>query len=179
MNNLIKISTELVLRKINLNDAESIFQLIDDNREHLSPWLPFVELTFSPSNTRIFIEQLDKAYSREIVFCMVVNGITTGLIGYKDIDKANKKLEIGYWIVREYEGRGIVSKSCREMINRAFGKMAMNRVQIKCGVGNHRSSNIPKKLGFAFEGIERAGEKHNSRFIDLEVYSVLKNEWKL
>lgn len=179
MNNFIKISPELVLRKIHLNDAESIFRLIDDNREHLSPWLPFVDLTFSPKNTQIFIEQLDKASSHEIVFCMVVDGITTGLIGYKDIDRNNKKLEIGYWIVREYEGRGIVSRSCREMINRAFSKMAMNRVQIKCGVGNHRSSNIPKKLGFVFEGIERAGEKHNSRYIDLEVYSLLKNEWKL
>jgi len=178
MTDFFKINTNLVLRKINMNDAEDIFHLIDANREHLSPWLPFVEMTFSPSNTKIFIEQLQEPSTHEIVFCMVVDGRTTGLIGYKDIDKINKKLEIGYWIIKEFEGKGIVTTSCRQMIDKAFAKMAMNRVQIKCGVGNYRSRNIPKRLGFIFEGIERAGERHNSRYIDLEVYSILKTEWK-
>jgi ribosomal-protein-serine acetyltransferase len=56
--------------------------------------------------------------------------------------------------------------------------MDMNRIQIKCGVGNSRSSNVPKRLGFHFEGIEQDGEKHKNRFIDLEVYSMLKRDWK-
>jgi ribosomal-protein-serine acetyltransferase len=178
MANIIKVSPEVVLRKIHPNDAEYIFLLIDTNREHLAPWLPFVEMTFSPSNTKTFIEQLNQPNSRELVFCMEINGTTTGLIGYKDIDKNNKKLEIGYWIIKEYEGRGIVTESCKELVNKAFAKMNMNRIQIKCGVGNHRSCNIPKRLGFAFEGVERAGERHNSRYLDLEVYSILKSEWK-
>jgi ribosomal-protein-serine acetyltransferase len=37
---------------------------------------------------------------------------------------------------------------------------------------------IPKRIGFKFEGIERCGEKHDNRFIDLEVYSLLRKEWK-
>ena len=53
----------------------------------------------------------------------------------------------------------------------------MNRIQIKCGVGNQKSSSVPKRLGFIFEGIERHGERHHFNFIDLEVYSLLKKEW--
>jgi len=63
------------------------------------------------------------------------------------------------------------------MVNLAFRNMDMNRVQIRCGVGNDKSSAIPRRLGFTFEGIERAGERHNHVYIDLEVYSLLKREW--
>jgi ribosomal-protein-serine acetyltransferase len=63
------------------------------------------------------------------------------------------------------------------MINLAFRNMEMNRVQIRCGVGNHKSSAIPKRLGFTYEGTERAGERHNRNYIDLEIFSLLKSEW--
>jgi len=46
--------------------------------------------------------------------------------------------------------------------------MDMNRVQIRCGVGNDKSSAIPRRLGFTFEGIERAGERHNHVYKPME-----------
>jgi ribosomal-protein-serine acetyltransferase len=53
----------------------------------------------------------------------------------------------------------------------------MNRVQIKCAIGNMPSNNIPKRLGFKFEGIERGGELLTGGvFTDLAVYSKLKND---
>lgn len=59
-----------------------------------------------------------------------------------------------------------------------FEGLELNRVQIKCAVGNTPSSNIPKRLGFQFEGIERAGELFTEgSFADIEVYSLLKNEY--
>jgi len=65
----------------------------------------------------------------------------------------------------------------RKLVEFAFRNMEMNRVQIRCGVGNHKSAAIPRRLGFTLEGIERAGERHDHSYIDLEVYSLLKKEW--
>lgn len=178
MIDIIKINKHLYLRRISHQDAEEVFDLIDKNRDHLGFWLPFVETTHTPENTHAFIEQLQKPYSREMVFTICHEGSITGLIGFKDIDRANRRLEIGYWISKANEGKGIVTDSCRSLMDQAFRKLDMNRIQIKCGVGNSRSSNVPKRLGFQFEGIERDGEKHKKRFIDLEVYSMLKREWK-
>lgn len=60
----------------------------------------------------------------------------------------------------------------------AFEELGLNRVQITCAVGNTPSSNIPKRLGFQFEGVERAGELFaNGEFVDIEVYSLLKDEY--
>lgn len=53
----------------------------------------------------------------------------------------------------------------------------MQRIQIRCAVGNVPSNAIPKRLGFRWEGIERAGELMISgEYANLNVYSILKNE---
>ena len=59
----------------------------------------------------------------------------------------------------------------------AFNEQGFNRIEIKCAVKNKSSSNIPKKLGFKFEGIERDGELLSENiYTDLEVYSKLKSD---
>lgn len=178
MIDLIKINAATELTRISMHDADDIFRLIDQNRDKLRQWLPFVDATHTAENTRAFINSLQSQHSREMVFTITYESKIAGLIGFKDIDRANKKLEIGYWLAPQYEGRGLVTESCRTLISKAFENMKMNRVQIKCGVGNERSSRIPKKLGFRFEGIEHEGERHQDRYIDLEVYGMLRSEWK-
>jgi ribosomal-protein-serine acetyltransferase len=57
----------------------------------------------------------------------------------------------------------------------AFQELNMNRIQIKCAVGNEPSKRIPRRLGFTFEGIERDGELLTGGiYTDIEVYSLLK-----
>jgi len=178
MIDIIKVDKGLFLREISPKDASEIFGLIDANREYLGKWLPFVSMTKSVRNTLAFIDQLQKPDSHEMVFTINYHGKIAGLIGLKDIDRSNRKFEIGYWIIAEYEGNGIVTCCCKAIIDMAFEKLKMNRAQIKCGVKNFRSINIPKRLGFQFEGVERAGEVHGNRFIDLEIYSMLKKDWE-
>ncbi len=70
-----------------------------------------------------------------------------------------------------------MTKSVNELCNFAFTKLQINRIQIKCAVGNTPSKNIPKRLGFKLEGVERDGELLTGNvFTDLEVYSKLKND---
>jgi len=77
----------------------------------------------------------------------------------------------------KYQKQGIVTKSVDKLCDFAFNKLGLNRIQIKCAVENRSSINIPKRLGFRFEGIERQGERLSSGFYtDLEIYSKLKHE---
>lgn len=173
------IDDHLSLEKIKLAYAEMIFNSIDDNREHLRTWLPFVEYTRRVRDTELFIRSIiDKPYGeRDDVFVIWHKGEFAGLIGFKDTDFLNYKTEIGYWLIEKMTGKGIALLSTKKMINIAFRNMNMNRVQIRCGIGNTKSASIPKKLGFKLEGVERDGERHSGKYIDLEVYSLLKKEW--
>jgi len=167
------------LEKLSLRHVEDIFRAIDQNRKFLRKWLPFVDFTHKITDTEKFVRSiLERPVSeRDEVYVIWYKYEFAGLIGFKDADRINDKIEIGYWIVEKMTGKGIASEAARKMINLAFRNMDMNRVQIRCGVGNDKSAAIPKRLGFVFEGIERCGERHNHSYIDLEVFSLLKREW--
>ncbi|PTN04816.1 GNAT family N-acetyltransferase [Mangrovibacterium marinum] len=174
----IRVNDQLRLEKIKYSHAFQMFHAIDSNREFLSPWLPFVQQTQSQEDTEAFIRSIlnQSGDRRDEVFVIWFNQRFAGLVGLKDTDYLNLKTEIGYWLVESMTGKGIMTKCVKNLVDFLFSVMKLNRIQIKCGVGNEKSSAIPKRLGFTFEGVERAGEKHENRFIDLEVYSLLKNE---
>jgi len=167
------------LERLNLSHIDAIFAAIDQNRKFLRKWLPFVDFTQKVSDTEKFVRSiLDKPFvRRDEVYVIWYKHEFAGLIGFKDADRVNDKIEIGYWLIEKMTGRGIATAATRKMVNLAFRNMDMNRVQIRCGVGNNKSSAIPRRLGFSFEGTERAGERHNHEYIDLEVFSLLKREW--
>jgi ribosomal-protein-serine acetyltransferase len=175
----LKVDSEIVLKEIELSDAEDIFKIIDSDRENLRIWLSFVDSTKEIEDTKDFIRSILflPGDIRDFVAVIIYNGQKIGLIGFKLTDFVNKKTEIGYWISKEFENKGIVTKSVVKMIDYAFNNLELNRIQIKCGIGNEKSSKIPKKLNFKFEGIERSAELLNGKFIDAEVYSILKDEW--
>lgn len=172
------VNQDVVLKQLEINDAQIIFDAIQQNREHLARWLPFVEQTKSIKDTLSFTRSIVEGIERrQEVFTIWYRDRFAGLIGLKDIDYLNYKLEIGYWLVKDMTGKGIITLSVEQLVHYAFNELCMNRIQIKCGVGNLASSAIPKKLGFVMEGVERHGEKHGSRYLDLEVYSILKRDW--
>ena len=175
----IHIDKDIVLRQLEKADAVDIFNTIDSQREYLGKWLPFVELTKELSFTQGFVDATVEAPEdqREYTFTIRKNNVFIGLIGFKDTDRVNKKTEIGYWLSNNQQGNGIITKSVVKLCEFAFHKLEMNRVQIKCAVGNTPSKKVPQRLGFTFEGIERHGELlTGGKFTDLEVYSRLKNE---
>jgi ribosomal-protein-serine acetyltransferase len=53
----------------------------------------------------------------------------------------------------------------------------MNRLYLRCAVGNIRSRKIALALGFSFEGTQRQAEWLYDHFVDLEMYSLLASEW--
>ncbi len=167
----------ITLRPLQTDDANDIFQTIHSQRDYLRPWLPFVDFTQQISDTEIFIQSTFD--NKEIIFTLRYQNDFAGLIGFKDIDTQNKKIEVGYWLSFPFQKKGIVSLSLQAIINHAFTNMDMNRIQIKCAVQNIPSNRIPQRLNFRFEGIERDGELlSDGNFTDLNIYSILRKDWE-
>jgi ribosomal-protein-serine acetyltransferase len=176
---IIRVNEKIILKQIDLSDANDIFRTIDSQREYLGKWLPFVSITKEIGDTEKFIQSIldTPEEKREYVFVIHFNSKFVGLIGFKDTDKLNKKTELGYWLSESHQKKGIITQSLKVLIDFAFENLDINRIQIKCAVGNIPSISIPKRLGFKYEGIERDGELlSKNRFTDLKVYSRLKNE---
>ncbi|MEN8115863.1 MAG: GNAT family protein [Bacteroidota bacterium] len=174
----IRINDKLRLEKINLSMAPVIFETIERDRTYLREWLPFVDLTKQVSDTEKFIAEITrKENNKNEIFSIWYNEEFAGLIGFKDTDWVNLKTEIGYWLAEKMQGKGIITLSVKKLIEFAFIKLKLNRIQIKTAEQNSRSESIPKRLKFKFEGIEREGELHLNNYLNLKVYSLLKSDW--
>jgi Acetyltransferases, including N-acetylases of ribosomal proteins len=177
----IEIDSELRLEKLRHSHAKGIFSLVNANREYLRKWLAFVDTTKTFKDTEDYINQINRettsAHS-EIVISIIYREEIIGVMGIKKVDWANRIVEVGYWLAPQFQGKGIITRCCSALVKFAFNQLGANRIEIKCGVGNDRSSHVPQRLGFTFEGVERDGELLNGHFIDIEVYSLLKREWQ-
>ena len=172
----IVVSNEILLERLQITDAATIFHAIDQNRSHLGTWLPFVDFTKEVRNSEVFIQTIisHREETQNEAYTIWFKGEFAGVIGFNNTDRVNEKTEIGYWLIREMTGKGIIHRSCIVLIRLAFEKMGMNRITIKCAVGNEASERVAARLGFIFEGIERCGERYLDLFFDLKVFSLLK-----
>ncbi len=157
--------------------AATIFETIDRDRDYLREWLPFVDETKEISHTEAFIRSISgKDNSRDDIYTVWYKEEFAGLIGFKDTDLINRKTEIGYWLAEKMQRKGIITASVSKLVNYAFKKQGMNRIQIKVAEQNSKSEAIPIRLNFKFEGIERGGEFHQNHYVNLKVYSKLAGD---
>lgn len=176
---ILKVNEEIVLRQLQLSDAVEIFHAIDSQRTYLGKWLPFVAFTKEVSDTEKFVVSIVNApkEKQEYVFTIRKHDQLVGLISFNTTDKTNKKTQIGYWLSEKFQGQGIMTQAVQKMCNFAFEELNLNRVQLNIAVENIPSKNIPKRLGFTLEGVERDGELLTGNvYTDLEVYSKLKSD---
>jgi len=159
--------------------APALFAMIDRERSHLRQWLPWVDSTRQESDTLQFIQSSLEQFASNSGFATIIwdRGQTAGVIGSHQINWLHKKVELGYWLAREFQGRGLVTDSCRAVMKYLFTELKLNRVEILCATGNERSKAIPKRLGFTYEGTLREAELLNGKFMDLEVYAMLRSEF--
>jgi ribosomal-protein-serine acetyltransferase len=176
----IKIDDTTKLELITENHAQPIFDMVDANRAHLRTWLPFVDRMQTVEFAENFIKGAMQRNNEgsEYAFMIIENEKAIGRIGVYKIDGQNKIGEIGYWIIEGLQGKGIVTKACKAVVDFCFSDLQLNRIEIKCGTENSKSKTIPEKLNFTKEGVIRQGELLYDTYIDLYLYSLLKSDIK-
>jgi ribosomal-protein-serine acetyltransferase len=90
--------------------------------------------------------------------------------------RANGIGHIGYWLGQEFTGKGIMTLAVKDLICQGFKNWPLQKVEIRCAVGNKKSRAIPERLGFQNEGTLRNAEKVYDKYNDHIVYGKLKEE---
>ncbi len=179
MKDKVVIFEDYTLREALLEDASMIWQAIDTHRDYLVTWLPFVDRLKQEGDEEAFLaDVLAVPYEeRNLVYVIEKGKEFCGLVGFVSTDWENCRTEIGYWLLPEYQGCGVMSRCVRYLCKWAVECRFMNRIQIRCAVKNFPSNAIPRRLGFHLEGTERDGELLASgEYTDINVYSLLKRE---
>ncbi len=168
------------LRLLQINDAELLFQAIHTNRAYLRQWLPWVDNTLSADDSQAFITDSLVQYKRgeSVVAAIWCESKIVGCIGLNNIHSHHHKAEIGYWLSRNYQEKGIITRACRQMINYAFDELKLNRIEILVADKNFRSRSVAERLNFEKEGVLHDYYRHHHTFVDVVMYSMLRKNWK-
>ena len=163
------------------SQAALIFAAVAADREHLREWLPWVDHTERVEDTRIFLEMQLNSQRQDAAYGFGIwqDERLRGIAGIHDINTADRNAKIGYWLSREAEGRGLMTRAVRALLGVCFNALSLERVEILVATGNHRSAAIPERLGFTLEGVTRHAQWLNGRFVDLRLYSLLRDEFRL
>jgi ribosomal-protein-serine acetyltransferase len=168
------------LRLVEERHAPVLFALVDRERQYLRQWMPWVDSRSSEDDILAFIRRAlgQFAASQGFAAGIWVDGSIGGVISLHTIDWPNRKGEIGYWLAPEFQGRGIMTSAARAVTEHGLVELDLNRIEIQCSVVNAKSRAIPKRLGFGYEGIRREAQLLDGRYLDLEVYSMLRREYR-
>jgi ribosomal-protein-serine acetyltransferase len=175
----IRIDDNILLEKTSARHAEGLFKAVDGNRSHLSAFLPWVSSMKTVSDMTSYVKSCEELHEqgKEVSFVILHKGTVAGRIGLHHMNVSNRNAAIGYWLDKQLEGKGIIVRSCVELISLGFTELGLHRIEIRVAVHNARSQAIPIKLGFRKEGVLREAEFVNGEYFDLVVFSLLEKEW--
>ena len=174
-----KVDDEISLKLVEVKDAERIFQLTEESREHLREWLPWLDYNTKLEDTQEFLQASVRNYAegKSMNTVILYKGKIVGVAGFNEIDSSNKIGYIGYWLGHNYQGKGIVTRVAKELTNYAFIDLKLNRIEITVATENKKSRYIPERLGYRNEGCKREAEWLYDHYVDHIVYGITASEW--
>jgi ribosomal-protein-serine acetyltransferase len=84
---------------------------------------------------------------------------------------------MGYWLSKQSQGKGVMTQSCKMLIDFGFSELKLHKIEITHAAENHRSAKVIKNVGFIHEGRIRHYEYINNKWLDNELYGLLASEW--
>lgn len=148
----------LILRPWCEDDAEALYQQAKDPQVGPPAGWP---VHTSVENSREIIKTV--LSEKEVYAVCLKNDIPIGSIGlhlvpHTDLTDRADECELGYWIGREYWGRGLIPEASQAILAHAFGELGMRAVWCGHYEGNIKSRRVQEKLGFEYhhstEGLE-------------------------
>jgi RimJ/RimL family protein N-acetyltransferase len=169
----------LILRPFKMSDATEVRRLAGD-KEIASTTLAIPHPYQDTDAPEWIGTHQEKFHQGEMATFAIVLPVENVLIGAIDlnIDRKHERAELGYWIGKPYWNNGYVTEAGRRIIRYGFEELGLNRIFAKHMTRNPSSGRVMEKAGMKYEGCLRQEVKKWGKFEDLNVYSILKSEFK-
>lgn len=139
----------LILRQLNANDANEIFKLRSD--EGVNKYLNRPKAN-SLEDAKEFINKINNAIqNNESLYWAIMFKENLSLIGticLWNISKENYTAEIGYELIPDYHGKGIMQEAFLKVIEYGFENMKLKRIEAYTHTDNESSIKLLVKNNF-------------------------------
>lgn len=167
----------LVLRQLTTRDIRFIYELFsleETNRYVSNP--PVKDMAEAREIYEMYCRPKPNLFRLGIV--LNETGKLIGTLGLYKIDCENHRATLGFDLLPEHWGNGYMTEAVGALLNYAFAKLKLNRIQASAEPANMRSIRCMERCGFKKEGVMRQLDYYKGGYHDDVVYSILKNECK-
>ena len=176
----IRVDDDTELRLQREKDAQEYLDLIDGDRQRLRVFMGWVDAVNRIEDERAFLSDREEDYQqgRGLPCGIWHQGRVVGAVGTVTWDRVNESAEVGYFVVGDHEGKGLMYRAVGAFVDHLFEAESMNRVSARIMTTNARSRALVERLGFTLEGVHRQEYKLRGEHKDMTVYSILRSEWE-
>jgi RimJ/RimL family protein N-acetyltransferase len=167
-------TNRFTLRPFRAGDAPAIAACINDKT--IARNLLSVPYPYSLADADQWLKRIRNNARRKnptwVSFAIEIDGNFAGDIGLFKI--SGHKAEMGYWLARDYWGRGIMTGVVKEVVRFAFRELGIRRVYAHVFTYNPASVRVLEKAGFEFEGKLIKNVKKDDRLLDEYIYAKVR-----
>ena len=132
---------------------------------------------YTEQDARDFLELAKDPDKLWLAITLRKDGRQIGGIGLR-VDQQHQHAELGYWLGVAYWGQGYATEAAREVLRYGFEDLRLHRIFASHFKHNPASGRILRKLGMHHEGCQREHLRKWDRFVDSELYGILRQEWE-
>ena len=160
------------IREWRQDDVESLVENANDK----AVWLQLRDIFPHPYATADAVNWIGIANSTDPItnFAIVVDGKAVGGIGLTiQSDIQRKSAEIGYWLGRNYWGKGIATEAVTALTQYGFQHLDLCRIFAVSFAENDASTKVLEKAGYQREGLLRKAAIKEGRILDEFLYAAI------
>jgi len=169
----------LLLRRVSKDDLNEILELRGNPETMKFIPRPLVKTEEDALNHFNMIDEKNEK-NEGINWAITVKGNPKliGIIGHYRIQPENHRCEIGYMILPQYNGQGIVTEAIKVVLEYGFEDLNMHSIEAVIDPDNFASERVLQKNGFVKEAHILENEYYDGKFWDTVIYSILKRNFK-
>lgn len=167
------------LRRLEDRDADALFALYSDP-EVMRYWNHAPWTTIAQARMAIDEARADYASGASLHYAIELSatGMLIGSCALYAFVAQNRCASLGYLLSRAHWGQGYLSEAMRVLLEHAFTKLGLNRVEADVNRCNTGSAAALEKLGFRHEGRLRERWIVGGRKYDTDAYGLLRHDWR-
>jgi [ribosomal protein S5]-alanine N-acetyltransferase len=178
------LTERLLLRPFSEKDVDDLMVGINDIE--VSKWLLLVPHPYKIKDAKWWINHCKESAKKrdktsyEFALEDKADGKLIGAIGLAGIDRFQGSASVGYWVAKKYWRCGYASEALEAIIDLAFKKLKLRRIEASVFDGNPGSGKLLKKFGFDKEGVKKQAKRSraNGKIHDEIIYGLLARNYR-
>lgn len=169
----------LMLRPLKMSDCQDVFAYSRDPEvaRHVL-WDAHQTIGQTRGYLRYILRQYRNGDPSSYGIVLKESGHVIGTIGFMWLNAENRSAEVGYSLAREYWNHGLMTEALKAVLEMAFDVLKLHRVEAQHETDNPPSGRVMLKAGMRREGTMRGRLFNKGRFVDVDVYAILREDWK-